>query len=72
MSNPPLAPLELRGALLDEGASTFAHIFGGATEAEEGGFEEEALFLGHLHAVLDGFHGVLYSERSVGNDFLGD
>src|ERR1700686_1292672 len=65
-----LLPLEIRRPLLQKRAHPFLGVFAGAEEAEEGGFEELALFEGHLQAVVDGFDGGSYRNRGAGDDFL--
>jgi len=49
----PLFSLELGGTLFEKRFRAFAHVFGGAADGKECGFEEEAFFLRHFHSVLD-------------------
>ena len=51
--------------LLQERAHPFFHVVAGAEEAEEGGFEELALFEGHLAAALDRFDGGAHRQRAA-------
>src|SRR5258706_11372322 len=61
---------EVGGPLLQEGPHPFLGVLAGAEEAEEGGFEELALFEGHLQAVVDGFDGGSYCQRAARRDLL--
>src|SRR3984957_8997101 len=63
------ASLEFCRPLFEEGAGAFAHVFGGAADAEERCFEKQAFFERHVHAVLDCFHCVFHGEGRVGDDF---
>src|SRR5579862_580512 len=60
--------LKLRCALLQKRCSPFLFIFGRAGNAKQYGFEIQALAQAHLHALVYGFHYVLYSQRSVRNN----
>src|SRR5712671_5321007 len=66
-----LFAFEVRFPFLEESFGAFAHIFRGAGKPKQCRFQEQAFFLRHLDAALDGFHGVLHRKRSIGDDFFG-
>src|SRR5580704_2723994 len=72
LASAPSAALKFCRPLFEEGAGAFAHVFGGAADAEKCGFEKQAFFERHVHSVLDCFHRVFHGERRVGDDFLCD
>src|SRR6266852_3041552 len=66
-----LFAFEIGFPFFEESFSAFAHVFGSARKAKQCRFQEQSFFLRHLHATLDGFHGVFHRKRGIGDDFFG-
>src|SRR5207302_2546001 len=65
-----LLPFELCRPLLQECLRAFAHVFRRASHSEKRGLQKQSLFLRHLHATFDCFHGEFHGDGPVGNNFF--
>src|SRR5207253_9925381 len=67
-----LLALELRLPFFQERRGSFFLVLSRAAHAEQSRLQIEPFGQGHLHALIDGLHGILHRERRIRDDFLSD